>query len=406
MLGIGEGAGSKMIRTDGREQGFALAATILALVLVGALVTGGFFAASQEQRMGLSKQFSSEAFYYAERGLQDGLGTYTRGFLESQMPTWPATWAPAAPTIITSGGQPVGEYELTITRLDTLLYFFDAKGTVTEGGLYAGATHRLGVVARGLDVNIPMDRALQVFGSMTIGGSAEVDGRDWFPSNWTGCSTIGDVTGLVMKDTTALDRRGNAHEILGDPPMDEDASLDTANFLNFGDIDFDELKTFAEKIFPPGTSTITTLGPSLDNQGRCDTNDLYNWGAPTLPSHACFRYFPIIYAEGSLKIAASGSGQGILLVEGDLELTGGMNFYGITIIKGKLKTTGNGGHLNGVTLVFSGGELAADETIVLGHAQVNFSSCSIERALANNQFTSRLRPIARRSWMDITAAGG
>src|SRR5690606_4284715 len=204
----------------------------------------------------------------------------------------------------------------------------------------------------------------------------------------------------------ALDRKGNAHEILGDPPMEQDATLDTANFLDFGDVDFDELKAFADKVFPPGTSTITTLGPSLDENDKCDVEDLYNWGAPTLPAHDCHFYFPIIYAEGDLKIAASGSGQGILLVEGDLELTGGMNFYGITIIKGRLNTKGNGGHLNGVTLVFSGGELAADDTIVLGHAQVNFSSCAIERAIKNNPLTSRLKPIAQRSWMDITAAGG
>src|SRR5690606_16394634 len=175
---------------------------------------------------------------------------------------------------------------------------------------------------------------------------------------------------------------------------------------NFGDIDFDDLKANADKIFPPGTSPITTLGPKVDSSGECDYGDRFNWGAPTLPDHACHFYFPNIYAEGNLKIAASGSGQGILLVEGDLELTGGMNFYGITIVKGRLNTKGNGGHLNGVTLVFSGGELAADETIVLGHAQVNFSSCAIERAIKNNPLTSRLKPIAQRSWMDITAAGG
>ncbi len=394
-----------MIRSDGREQGFALAATILALVLVGALVTGGFFAASQEQRMGMSKQFSSEAFYYAERGLQDALGTYRRGFLDARMPVPRATWSPGT-TTITSGGQPVGEYVLGFTRLDTQLYFIEATGKVVKGGRYSGATHRLGVVARSINVDIPTDRALQVFGSMTIGGSAEVDGRDWYPPVWSGCNDIGSVAGLVMRDTTALDRKGNAHDIFGDPEIDEDPTLDPASFLNFGDIDFDDLKANADKIFPPGTSPITTLGPKVDSSGECDYGDRFNWGAPTLPDHACHFYFPIIYAEGDLKIAAGGAGQGILLVEGDLELTGGMNFYGITIVRGRLNTKGTGGHLNGVTLVFSGGELAADETIVLGHAQVNFSSCAIERAIANNPLTSRLRPIARRSWMDITAAGG
>ena len=394
-----------MVRSDGREQGFALVATILALVLVGVLVTGGFFAASQEQRMGMSKQFSSEAFYYAERGLQDALGTYTRGFLDAQMPTLRSTWD-AGTTVITRGGRPVGEYALTFTRLDTQLYFIESTGTVRKGGRYSGATHRLGVVARGMNVDIPTDRALQVFGSMTIGGSARVDGNDWHPAVWSGCDDMGSVAGLVVRDTTALNRKGAAHEILGDPPMDEDATLDPASFLHFGDVDFDELKAHANHRFPAGTTTITSLGPQLDASGACDYGHRFNWGAPTLPGHPCHFYFPIIYAEGDLKIAASGAGQGILLVDGDLELTGGMHFYGITIVKGRLNTKGTGGHLNGVTLVMSGGELAPDQTVVLGHAQVTFSSCAIERAIANNPLTSRLRPIAQRSWMDITAAGG
>src|SRR5690606_28223929 len=132
-------------------------------------------------------------------------------------------------TTITSGSQPVGEYTLSITRLDAQLYFLEATGVVREGGRYAGATHRLGMIARGMNVDVPMDRALQVFGQMTIGGSAEVDGNDWHPSVWTDCGNVGSVTGLMMKDPTALDRKGSAHEILGSPPMDEDATLDSAN---------------------------------------------------------------------------------------------------------------------------------------------------------------------------------
>jgi len=394
-----------MIRSDGREQGFALAATILALVLVGALVTGGFFAASQEHRMGMSKQFSSEAFYYAERGLQDALGTYNRGFLDAQMPNPRDTWSPPNKTTITSAGQPVGAYTLSFTRLDTQLYFIESTGEVLEGGRYAGATHRLGVVARGMNVELPTDRALQVFGSMTIGGSALVDGNDRHPAVWSDCTNIGAVAGLVMKDTTALDHKGKAHAILGNPPMDQEADLDASHFLHLGDFDFDELKAHADKIFPPGTPPINKLGPRHSN-GQCDYSHEENWGAPTLPGDPCHFYFPIIYAEGDLKITGGGAGQGILLVEGNLELNGGMDFYGITIVKGRLDTKGTGGHLNGVTLVFSGGSLEADETIVSGNAQVNFSSCAIERAIKNNPLTSRLRPIARRSWMDITAAGG
>jgi len=391
-----------MIRNDSREQGFALAATILALVLVGALVTGGFFAASQEQRMGVSKQFSSEAFYYAERGLQDALGTYNRGFLDARMPNVRDTWSPPNKTTITSAGQPVGEYELNFTRLDEQLYFIESTGKVVEGGRYAGATHRLGVVARGMNLDIPMDRALQVLDSMRVFGHAEINGDDWYPPDWSDCNDIGTVAGLVIKDKSALDGPQGAARIEGNPAVLEDPTMDAASFLQFGDVDFDELKAHADKIFAPNAKPKPE--PSLDNKGNCDYGDDENWGAPTLPGHPCHLYFPIIYAQGTLKLTGGGTGQGILLVEGDLEVQGNLEFFGITIVKGRLNTTGTGGHLNGVTLVM--GEATLDDTRVGGDAVVRFSSCSIERAIKNNPLTSRLRPIAQRSWMDITAAGG
>jgi len=392
-----------MIRSDSREQGFALAATILALVLVGALVTGGFFAASQEQRMGMSKQFSSEAFYYAERGLQDALGAYTRGFLQAQMPAPRDTWY-AGKTTITSGGQPVGEYELNFTRLDAQLYFIEAKGTVVEGGRYAGATHSLGVVARSMNVDVPMNGALQVYGGVWIYGHALVDGNDWYPADWSDCSSIGAVAGIVMKDQSTLKGPQGAARIEGDPPVEEDPTLDEASFLKFGDVDFDELKAYADHVFPHGAKPKPE--PRLDSNGNCDYSIKTNWGAPTIPGHACHYYFPIIYAEGDLKLTGGGMGQGILLVEGDLEVAGGVEFFGITIVKGELITNGTGGHLNGVTLVQGGSVLDMNNALVGGNAVVRFSSCAIQRAIANNPLTSRLKPIAQRGWMDITAAGG
>lgn len=396
-----------MSRVHSREQGFALAATILALVLVGALVTGGFFAASQEHHIGTSTQFSTEAFYYAERGLNDALGSLTRGVLEAMMPNVPDS-AQGQPVPITSNGRPVGQYTLRIARLDSLLYFIESTGQVLEGGRYRGATRTLGVVARATVMDVPADRALQIYGRVSIGGTSEVDGRDTRPTAWNAdCPPLLDpVAGIVAKDTSFVEVFGSG-EIFGEPKKVEDPTIGPESFGHFGDVTFEELAAVAEKVIPAGHGPINNTAPKLNDQGACDTQDLYNWGEPFNRAHPCFNYFPIIYAEGDLHITSGTYGQGILLVEGTLHMNGGFQFFGITIIKGKLETQGKGGHLNGVTLVQSGASLDSNwESVARGNAEVNFSSCAIQRAMANNPWTSRLVPIAQRSWMDLSAAAG
>ncbi|HEX7089569.1 MAG TPA: hypothetical protein VF192_05500 [Longimicrobiales bacterium] len=402
-----------MSRVQSREQGFALAATILALVLVGALVTGGFFAASQEHHIGTSTQFSKEAFYYAERGLNDALGSYTRGFLEAQMPNVPDSLpvqGVLGPVSITSNGQPVGDYALRIRRLDSLLYFIQSTGRVLEGGRYGGATRTLGVLARAVNMNLPENRALHIFGQVSIGGTSEVDGRDSRPDAWSAnCPPLLDpVPGIVTRDASQVAVSGSG-EIFGEPKILEDPGIGTGDFANFGDMTFDDLAALAVadgKVIPPGAE-VNNTGPVLTGDGRCDMSNLYNWGEPFNNQHPCYNYFPIIYAQGDLHLTGATYGQGILLVEGDLEMGGGFQFFGITIIRGRLKTTGRGGHLNGITLVQSGGSLDSDwESIARGNSEVNFSSCAIQRALDNNPWTSRLVPIAQRSWMDLSAASG
>ncbi|MFH1765877.1 MAG: hypothetical protein ABIF09_16945, partial [Gemmatimonadota bacterium] len=153
----------------------------------------------------------------------------------------------------------------------------------------------------------------------------------------------------------------------------------------------------------PSKVTITQLTPDSVKVGStyfCKTTLQNNWGSPKKPGSACGSYFPIIYAKNGLKIAASDAGQGILLVDGDLEVSGGHEFYGPVIIKGTLTTTGTGGH-------FVGGVVAAnvnlDLSTVLGDAVIQFSSCSVARAILNNSALTQVRPLERRSWVDLSS---
>src|SRR2546426_11247397 len=103
--------------------------------------------------------------------------------------------------------------------------------------------------------------------------------------------------------------------------------------------------------------------------------------------------FPIVHLTGTSTINGV-QGQGILLVDGDLNIQGGFQWFGVTIIKGSLNTAGGGStdaHFWGATMAQDSVHLG-DNTIT-GHANVNYSSCALLRAL---QATGVVTPMRSR----------
>ena len=108
-----------------------------------------------------------------------------------------------------------------------------------------------------------------------------------------------------------------------------------------------------------------------------------------------------MYHGGSnVDIQSNGYGQGILLVEGDLRVRGGFTFYGIVITQGTF-TTGNGtNRIVGAVMASNAADLNQTFT---GTGIIEYSPCTITRAVLNNAALSRARPLAERSWVDLTA---
>lgn len=383
-----------------REEGFALAAAILAIVVLGALVTGGFFAASQEGRAAMSAYSGTEAFYMAEQGLNELMGTWHRAQF-SALPE--GEMVDALNENVSRGGRTVGDYLVQVRRMGPELYFIQSTGRLLRPGGQPGAVRRVGQTVRTVSFEIPRDRAIQIYGGLDVSGNSTISGHDAIPPNWEDCEPEGSRAGIVARDGSRVNVRGAAR-VEGDPPVQEDPDLEDPDFLDYGDVDFDGLAAQADKIYPAGGGTITGVEPATTADGACDHGVPSNWGAPWDPDHPCHFYFPIIYAAGDQTIAAQGAGQGILLVEGDLSMRGGFEFYGIIIVRGSLSTTGTGAHLNGVVIVHSGGELDTDSQSA-GNSIVNYSSCPIQRASERNEHTARVVPITRRSWVDLSSAG-
>lgn len=387
------------MKTDNSRSGFALSVAVFALVVVGVLVTGGFYLARQETRIGVASERGTEAFYMAERGANEVMSEWDVSTMGS-LSAWQTTTI--ADTV--DGGN----YSVAVTKMSSRLYFLLSTGKITAGsGMFGEASRMLGMIVRLNTAEIEPQAALSTVGSVRIQGSMEIIGHDGNPGPWGGyCDPPGESKpGILIDDTLNIEDIGKALVVEGDPVYQQDPNLEPDSLLRFGDLTFDDLVALADITLPHRTRLRQLEPDSMDMGGGdwvCETSSNDNWGTPDDPGGACGSYFPVIYAEGDLDIAANEHGQGILLVEGDLEISGTHIFYGPVIIKGTLWASGGGtgGH-------FMGGVIAAnvvlEETRITGNAVVEYSSCAVSRAVLNNSSLTRVRPIEDRSWVDLSS---
>lgn len=399
------------LELSSQRKGFALAGALLAMVVVGALITGSFFAASQENAIGLSSRYNDQALYTAEYGLNQALEEINILTLRNMTTD---IVLPQKQAIV--NGQVIGTADVRVHAFGPNRLFI-SKGVAVSGDTrYTGGARVLGLVTHMQLVGFPTDRAMQVLGGVTAKGTSLISGRDTFPqgtaqSQWSTCGMNTGTYSIAAPDTSPskVTTQGSARI---DGQMLQDPSLDTTKFLNYGGgVDYNYLTTRATKIYTAGNAPNQPL-PSVTAAGVCNTLDSSNWGEPGPAGGAggvvpeCTNYFPVIWIQGagSTTINAAGRGQGILLVDGDLTVAGGFEFWGVIIVKGLIKSSGNGGHLNGTVMSLTAGDIDYTDTFV-GNSVIELSSCAVERAAANIPGYNVAIPLRAHSFIDLTAAG-
>ena len=386
------------------ERGIALAMAVFALVIIGVLVAGAFFSGRLEQRGGTNSVMAAEAFEAAEGGLaytiNDGWVTSTFNAL--------AVGASSVqpPVAIGSAAQATP----TVTKLNPAVYLVQSEGQRLIAGNVV-ARRLLGTLVRVVIPDIEIQGALTVYGELTLGGSADIDGTDHLPDGWGGScgATTAPVAGVRINEddihTTGSGCGGDPPACVeGYPAVDVDTSVTPSTFTNFGDVTFDDLAA-AANLTVGGTLTnihpdslAPPVGSPVGTPGRCNRASNLNWGEPGLAGviiiPRCYDYFPIIYAPGSLHISG-GRGQGILLVRGDLQLSGGVEFFGPVIVLGEVRSTGTGGHVYGGLMARNA---SLDPSVITGNSVVNYSSCAVARALMG---AASVNPLDERSWAQL-----
>ena len=372
------------------RSGFAVPVVIFVITVISVLVTGAFYSARQETRIGVADENSTLAFYMAERSTNDLLA----GWDPSQfgaLALWGSTQV--------SDTSDLGVVDISVTRGGDRLYYLDATSRITARGSRVEPSYRIGTIARLQTAELEPRAALTTRNNLSIKGNATLDGRDTSPSAW-GSLCAGtvprDKPGLVIDDTAGFGTSGQG-AIDGVPPMVEDPSLDQSDFSQFGDFDWDDLVSLANKTLSGGN--FNTTGPVLDASGNCNRTHNLNWGDPRVPGAPCFNYFPVIHINGDARMQSGGVGQGILLVEGNLDLRGGFEFYGLVLVKGNFETQGSGNRLIG-SVMAANADLQSQALV--GGSEVQFSSCVVDRTLQNISGLSRARRIDR-GWVDVSA---
>jgi hypothetical protein len=369
--------------------GFALAIALGAIVIIGAIITGMFFASTQEYRMSRNSAMQARALTTAEYGLNKILSTGQ----------WDPAWNTAAAGFLADSVYLPGDGGLDSVRVSKIadnMFLLTSTGRVGPAS-GAQARHRLGALVTLAVPQLNILGALTTQGSVKIGGSSFLDGNDSTVNNW-GCppATTG-LPGLSMPDITKIQTAGcsNLDCISGTPKLSQNAAAaNDSTYFSFGaGLDWNTLTGMASKTLSSGAN-INGLSPSVSG-GVCNTADPNNWGDPMHTSVAsCQTYFPIIHALGNLQLTG-GVGQGILMVDGDLTITGGAHFYGPVIVKGSLKSTGSGGHVTGGVMAAN---VDLEQSSLLGDAEIQFSSCALSRALSGAASPMFL---ARRSWTEL-----
>src|SRR5687767_7067857 len=216
-----------MSRMPARRRGFALPVAVFAIVIIGALVAGAFFASTQEFRIGSNTLQQTRALGAAEFGLNETHANWNSSWNTTMQRGEVQTTTPA-----TSDGSVA---TVRVTRLN------DQAFLVASEGVSGQARRR---TAKLLVLNLPQINflaALTARGDTRIGGSSFIDGNDHNFPGWD-CPTPGAaMPGIATTDSSDITRSGcqNYNCVAGSPKVIETpAAGDTSTYFNFGSLDW------------------------------------------------------------------------------------------------------------------------------------------------------------------------
>jgi hypothetical protein len=377
------------MRPHRNRKGMALGLVLIAIAVISVLIVGAYYANVQEYKVATNGTAQNRAMSAAEYGHGAVYQNWNRSWNAFRAgTTFVRPYVPGDGSVDT----------VRITKLNNLTFLYASEGR-SGNGPHGGARRRAALLVRLQVPQVNILGAITTKGTVKIGGSTSISGKDTSFAGWN-CPPAGAaVAGAAVPSFSNLAYGGTCSGgtcIQGSPLVTTTpAALDTNTYFYYGGLTWADLVAMADKSV---SGTLTGVAPSLQG-GLCKTNDNRNWGDPArnalLPG-ACETYFPIIYAPGDLTINGN-VGQGVLLVGGNLSIQGGFTFYGPVISRGTVKLTGTGNHINGSVLAANVVDSTSTSTLS-GNSAIQFSRCANNMAL---QRTAMPVKAPQRAWAEM-----
>ncbi len=370
------------------EKGMALMMSLGAIVIIGVLMGGVLFVATQDYRIGGNTVRMTRAAAAADLGLNRVPVAWN--LANNQMQTGATvTMAFTAPNGATAN--------VIVTRLGGPFFWAVSEGYAGSMGSQASGRRRYGTLFR-LDLpQMNVLGAITTQGNTKVNGNVSVNGNDAAPAGWATCGPTGqNMPGAAISPTTTATVNGSV-TLNGNPPvLTTPAAGDTNTYFNYGSTNYQSLAAGANLTYPGGT-LLTGVGPiAVGTLCQASANPA-NWGDPNraTPAGACESYFPTIHVLGDLKVT-TGRGQGVLLVDGDFTVAGNFAFTGVVIARGGLKMSGTGNKITGAVMAAS---VQVDDDVSLsGNTSLQYSSCALTAALSSSAYPKQAM---QRAWVDM-----
>lgn len=395
--------------TSRPRRGMAIATALVAIVLIGALIAGTFFFASQDYRVGRTSLDTDRALTAAEYGQTKALNEWTAAVWNQNLKI-----GDTLKRVYATGGSSTDT--VTVTRIKYNMFWVVSSGRSESGTVASEGRRRTGMLVRMDTPQWPFPGAFTGASTVAIAGNYSGTGNDQAPTGWTDCPPAGDpiaaVASVSTANITASGGCGAGMTCLSGTPKTSGTpdAADQAKILD----SWDSLTVHANAVFNASGAPIAGTAPSYNADGSCKTTDNKNWGdpgrvaSPGTPGK-CENYYPIVWIKSAIQgslgttqtVNSGGKGQGVMLVEGNLAIAGGFEWTGPIIVKGNVSTSGNGNKVTGGIHALNIGCVSTPATPcnnLAGTSSINYSSCAIDKIMALQAWPSVAR---HHAWADM-----